>query len=364
MLKPISFLIILVTSSFIIISCEKDSSSTPTPDQKIITYDLTSGVTISNEGSFGSGNATLSLYYPSGDSIVNDVFNKVNNRPLGDVFQSIGFSEDNAYLVINASNKIEIVDKDSCTQIATISDLGSPRYFTQINTEKAYVTLWGSGGKVGVINLTTNSLTKQITVGIGPEKIAVVDSKAFIANSGGWNTDNRVSIINTQTDEVTTTLTVGDNPKDFVVDKNGMVWVLCSGNVVYDVYYNVESQTASKLIMIDPSTNTIVKTITLDESYHPSQLEINPAKDLLYYGGDFGIAGIFSISISATEKTSSPIISDFFYGFNVDPNSGEIYGLQAPTFTSAGHLKRYNSTGTLVSTKTSGIGPNAVYFAN
>jgi YVTN family beta-propeller protein len=366
LIKRFTFLVIVTASFFVITSCKKDSpdpSPTP-PDQKKIAYSLSNNVAISNEGAFGSGNATLSIYYPLGDSIVNDVFNKVNNRPLGDVFQSIGFAGDRAYLVINASNKIEVVYKDSCIQIATISDLSGPRYFASINSTKAYISLWGNGGKVGVLDLTSNSLTKQIAVGNGPEKLIIVGSKAYIANSGGWGTDNRVSVINTQTDELETTITVGDNPKDFVIDKYGMIWVLCAGNVVYDNSYNIVSQTSSKLMMINPSTNTIDKTILLGEAYHPSQLEINPDKELLYYGGDFGIAGIFSILITATEKPSVPLINDYFYGFNVDPVSGIIYGLQAPSFTSAGMLKRYSATGQILGTLEVGVGPNGAYFAS
>ena len=353
LMKIRHFALLMLFASAVITSCKKDEAP--------ITFDLTNGVVISNEGTFGVGNASLSVYYPEKDIVENDIFTKVNNRPLGDVLQSIGISGDSVYLVMNASNKIEVVNKKTCIEVATISELGSPRYFAAISKNKAYVTLWGSGGKVGVLNLTTNTITKQITVGSGPEKIIVLGNKAFIANSGGWDTDNRVSIINTQTDEVATTLTVGDNPKDFAVDKNGMVWVLCSGNIVYGAN---PSQTKSTLVLINPSTNGIEKTIDLGETYHPSNLEINQSRDILYYGGDFGVAGIFALSITATDKASSPLIDEYFYGFNIDPANGVIYGLQAPSFNSGGMLQRYSSTGTLISTYTLGIGPNAAYFAD
>lgn len=357
-MKRFSLLCLFAALGATMASCEKDET------KPFLPYDLTHGVAIANEGTFQASNASLSIYYPDGDSVVNDVFSEVNDRPLGDVLQSIGFSEENAYFVMNASNKIEVVNKKTCVEVATITDLISPRYFASISNNKAYVTLWGDGGKIGVIDLTTNTLSKEISVGSGPEKLVVVGDKCFVANSGGWGTDNRVSIINTQTDEVVTTLTVGDNPKDFLVDKNGMVWVLCSGNIVYDANYNIESQTASKLMMINPSTNGIEKTIDLGATFHPSHLEINPAKDALYYGGDFGVAGIFSVSITATDKATSSFIDGYFYGFNVDPASGIIYGLQAPSYTSAGTLKRYSSTGSLISTSTLGIVPNGAYFAD
>ncbi|MHC1703229.1 MAG: DUF5074 domain-containing protein [Tenuifilaceae bacterium] len=357
-LKQLALLFLLVTGSILISSCEKDD---PKP---ILPYDLTRGVAISNEGSFGASNASLSIYYPDGDSVINDVFNKVNNRPLGDVFQSIGFAGDNAYLVINSSNKIEVINKNTCMEVATIPSLDGPRYFIALNSQKGYVSLWGGNGKIGVIDLATNTISKQIAVGIGPEKLAIAGGKLFVANSGGWGTDNKISVINPQTDEVTATITVGDNPKDFVIDKNGKLWVLCSGNIVYGGDYSIVSQTESQLVMINTSTNTIEKTIGLGETFHPSHLEINTTKDILYYAGDFGVAGIFSVSITSPIKATSPLINEYFYGFNVDSESGNIYGLQAPSFTRAGTLKRYSSAGDILGTHTMGVGPNGAYFAD
>jgi YVTN family beta-propeller protein len=354
-MKRFSLLCLFAALGATMTSCEKNET------KPFLPYDLTHGVAIANEGTFQASNASLSIYYPEGDSVVNDVFSEVNDRPLGDVLQSIGFSEENAYFVMNASNKIEVVNKKTCVEVATISDLGSPRYIIPINNQKVYVTLWGDEGKVGVIDIATSTLTKQITVGSGPEKMILLNGKVFVANCGGWGTDNKVSVINSQTDEVTNTIIVADNPKDFVVDKNGKIWVLCSGNVTYGAN---PTQTNSKLMMINPSTNSIEKTIDLGESFHPSHLEINPAKDALYYGGDFGVAGIFSVSITATDKATSSFIDGYFYGFNVDPASGIIYGLQAPSYTSAGTLKRYSSAGSLISTSTLGIVPNGAYFAD
>lgn len=357
-LKRFAYIALFTIYGFAITSCKKDNLEAKLP------YDLTRGVAISNEGSWGSSSASLSLYLPDKDSVVNDIFTSVNGRPLGDVFQSIGFAGNNAYLVVNSSNKIEVIDVKTCAQQATISNLSQPRYFASINNQKAYVSLWGDNGNVGVIDLTTNTLGKVIQVGRGPEKLAILGHKAFIANSGGLGTDNTLSIIDTQTDEVATTITVGDNPKDFAIDKNGKVWVLCSGNIEYGADYSITSQTSAKLIMINPETNDIEKTIDLGNDFHPSHLGINHAKDILYYGGDFGIAGIFAVSISATEKSTTPIINEFFYGFNVDPSSGTIYGLQTPTFTSAGFLKRYNPQGETLGVYKVGIIPNGAYFAN
>ncbi|HUW07704.1 MAG TPA: DUF5074 domain-containing protein [Williamwhitmania sp.] len=347
-----------VLAAFSFASCQKDSS------QSSVAYPFSNSIAIANEGAFGSSNATLSLYYPSGDNVVNEVFKKVNNRPLGDVFQSIGFAGDKAFLVLNGSNKIEIVNASSCKEVATIENISSPRYVTALSSSKAYVSLWGDGGHVAIIDVATNSISNTIKVGTGPEKMVIASQKLFVANSGGWGTDNTISVVNTQTDVVDATITVGDNPKDMVLDKNGKLWVLCAGNIVYDVNYNVVSETPSMLERINPSTNQIEFSITLGATYHPAHLAVNPSGDVLYYGGDYTIAGIFSFSIDATTTMSTPLINDSFYGFSVNPSNGEIIGLLAPTFTQPGTMNRYTSDGTFIKSYTVGIGPNSAYFSN
>lgn len=347
-----------VLAAFSFASCQKDSTESG------VSYTFSNNIAIANEGAYGSSNATLSLYDPASDNVVNEVFEKVNNRPLGDVFQSIGFAGGKAFLLLNGSNKIEVVNASSCKEVATIENISSPRYMATLSSSKAYVSLWGDGGHVDVIDVTTNSITNTLKVGTGPEKMVIVSQKLFVANSGGWGTDNTISVVNTQTDAVDATITVGDNPKDMVLDKNGKLWVLCAGNIVYDNSYNVVSETPSKLERINPSTNQVEFSIDLGATYHPSHLAVNPSGDVLYYGGDYTIAGIFTFSIDATSTLSTPLINDYFYGFSVNPTNGEIIGLLAPTFTQSGTMNRYTSDGAFIKSYTVGIGPNSAYFGN
>ena len=150
-------------------------------------------------------------------------------------------------------------------------------------------------------------------------------------------------------------------------------WGLKVGSILEDaiktpckitILETTEPQYTGHTPKINPSTNEIESTISLGENYHPSLLEINPTGETLYYGGDWIISGIFSLSISSTSKATTPFIDGYFYGFNVDPKNGIIYGLQSPSFTTSGTLSRYSSTGALLGTYTSGVGPNGTYFAD
>ena len=93
---------------------------------------LSEGILISNEGNFQWGNASVSFYDEEKDTLLQDVFQSVNQRPLGDVLQSIYLDDKYAYLVVNNSGKIEVVEKHSFDLQHTISGFMSPRYFADL----------------------------------------------------------------------------------------------------------------------------------------------------------------------------------------------------------------------------------------
>src|SRR5512133_3068804 len=87
----------------VFLSCEK-------PDTKKRPEGYLQGVYIVNEGSFRASNGSISYFDPSRNLIVNGIFEAANNRPLGDVVQSISVANDTTgYIVVNGSGKVEIV---------------------------------------------------------------------------------------------------------------------------------------------------------------------------------------------------------------------------------------------------------------
>src|SRR5664280_2719855 len=65
-----------------------------------ITYSFGGGVFIVDEGNFRSGNGSLSFYSYDSSKIFNDVFSSANNRPLGDVPNSMAIKGDQAYICL------------------------------------------------------------------------------------------------------------------------------------------------------------------------------------------------------------------------------------------------------------------------
>ncbi|MFY7743085.1 MAG: YncE family protein [Flavobacterium sp.] len=342
--------------SFFLFSCtDDDNGGNPLGD-----YD--NGVLILNQGGFGNGNASVSYLSEDMNTFQNNIFSLVNpSIILGDTAQDIGFYNDLAYIVLNASNKIEVVNRYTMVHIATISTgLSNPRYIAFANG-KGYVTNWGNGTNanddfIAVLNLSNNSVASTISVAEGPEKIIEEDNKLYVAHSGGFNYGNTISVINTSTNTVATTITVGDVPNS-LEEGNGILYVLCGGKSAWS-----GAESAGKLVKINLSTNTVSSSIDFAETTdHPSNLVIE--NNRLFYTLD---SDIFRMNLSANTIPTEALFSTTsqgvygVYSFAVENN--KIYVGDALDYSSNGKVYVYSLTGALLSSKTVGVIPAGFYF--
>lgn len=342
-----------------ITGCKKDTPETdPATPPPSSTQGI--GVYIINEGQMTKGNGTISYYSTNEDIMYNNIFFSKNNRDLGDVVQSMAMYNGKGYIVVNASNKMEVVSISDFKSVATVGSLVNPRYFTGVSASKGYISQWN--GTLGVMDLSTNTVTKSISVGNYPERMLSYNSKVYVTNSNGYGQDSTVSVINTATDDVVKTITVGDDPKALVKDKNNKIWVLCGGTIIYDnITFEIVSQTPSKLVRLNPVTDAVEAVIPVSTTLHPANLAISPDGTTLYYGGGYGFVGIYAMQITASSAPSTPLINSEFYGFGVNDANGEIYGCAA-SGSNNGSLVRYQANGTLIKQYTVGVYPNGAAF--
>src|SRR5690606_28464601 len=100
------------------------------------------GYFVLNEGTFGNADASVTFIGDNG-VVHPDIFQTVTGNPLGDLAQSMAFEGDNAYIVVNGSNKIEVVNRFTFESEATLSSsLENPRYIAFANG-KGFVSNWG-----------------------------------------------------------------------------------------------------------------------------------------------------------------------------------------------------------------------------
>ncbi|MCG3164414.1 MAG: hypothetical protein POELPBGB_00168 [Bacteroidia bacterium] len=329
--------------------CKPDDDNTPEGAYE-------TGVFITNEGPFGTGTGTVSFYNRTSGEVSNNIFEVVNNRPLGNIVNSIEVHNEKAYIVVNNAAKVEVVNVADFVSTGVIENLGTPRYFLGVDEHKGYITDWASGVKV--VDLHSNTVSATIaTGGQGPEQMKQIGSEVFVANSGGYDKDSTLVVINTASDAVSATLTVGHNPKALAVDADGKLWVLCNG--ILD-WVTPANDTPGKLVRINPTTKTVELTLTFaSASDHPAGLVTNEAKTKLYYTLN---GGVYEFSITASALPSSALINRSFYNIGIDPVSDYIYGTDALDFVQNGYTLRYTLSGTLVDSFQVGVIPGNFYF--
>ena len=354
-MKNIRYNLVIVLLTLIFTSCEKTEFNGSNPGQ----YDK--GTFVLNEGAFGSGNASVSFINANGDSILNNIFSTENHRPLGDVLQSMYKDGNYAYLVVNGSNKVEVVNLSDFKEVNTIVDLDGPRYMT-VARGKGYITQWGGDGSVAVVDLGTMQVSNTIKTGNGPEGIMQVGDLLWVANGGGLGLDSTISMINPVNDEIVNTINVGYNPKEMVRDIHGNVWVICFGYVEYNQDWTIAKEYPSQLTQVSATNFSILKKIVIGQSLHPQHLTINPTGNKLYVGGGFGFTGLYQLGTETNTFPDTPLIQGNFYGFDVNPVTGEIYACVAPDFTVPGTVEIYSKQGDKIRTFTVGIGPSSVVF--
>lgn len=166
------------------------------------------GFYVLNEGNMGSNKCTLDFFDYTTGTYHRNIYAEINPtviKELGDVGNDIQIYGSKLYVVVNVSNKIEVMDAKTTKRIKTIP-LQNCRYMVFKNG-KAYASSYAGPvdinpnapkGKVVEIDTVSLSIQREVTVGYQPEEMDIVGNQLFVANSGGYivpNYDKTVSVI-------------------------------------------------------------------------------------------------------------------------------------------------------------------------
>lgn len=337
----ILFILILLSS------CIKDKPQEPVKTAVSINGDTK--VLITNEGNFGWGIGTISLYDPTSGAVVDKYDQQQNtNSVLGNVCQSMTKYNNNYYIVMNNSNKIVVVNTSDFVKNATINGFNSPRYMLPITYSKAYVSdLYANS--VQIINLNTNTISGSIPCMAGTEEMVLIYNKAFITNTNS----NYCYIVNTTNDALADSINIGKGGSSSVIDKNSKVWILTRGN-------SATSQTG-KLIRINPLTLQIEQSLNFNPGESPNRLCINKTRDTLYYLNN----GVHQHLISSNVLPTSPLINQgtkAYYGVGINPKDYTIYVSDANDYTQKSIIEIYKPNGSFITNFKGGIISNGFMF--
>jgi len=343
---------LVAISGFLFASCENNNE----PELPKGEYD--NGLLIANEGAFSGGTGTVNFISDDYTVTEEKIYSKVNNENIGTILQSIGFNNDDAYLIANVGNKITVANRFTMEKITEItSDLNNPRYIAFANG-KGFVTNWGDGSDatddyIAVIDASTNTIEATISISEGPEQIIANGNFLYVSHKGGFGSGNSVSVINAATNTVVTTISVGDIPDELAIDNSGNLLVSCEGKA--ETPWN-PIEVLGSLVTINTATNEVSSTLNFASGFHPNSMVFNDSNIYLSTS-----SSVYKMDEDATTIPTSAIINTPIYGISV--NEDKIYVTDAIDFASNGTLKIFDATtNTELREFTVGLIPGKIYF--
>ncbi|MCC5930771.1 MAG: hypothetical protein JJU28_16120 [Cyclobacteriaceae bacterium] len=308
-----------------------------------------SGLWVANEGNFGWGYGTVSWIDLETGQIRNNIFRQINGRILGNVVQSMYRWHDRIYIVVNNSQKIEVVDARDFSSIGRIDGLISPRYFLPIHQEKAYVTdLYARG--ISIMNPITLQKTGIIQTSGWTEKMLNTESHILVCHPGG----NEILVLDPEQDKVTANIALAAPPMHIEKDRDNYIWVLCGRG---------EGQ-RNFLYRISPNDYSIDRAFEFPrEMQGAGGLAISKDGSRLYFLSKH----VYTMMIDEISLPETPLIQaegGLFYNLGIDPVQSDLYVADALDYLQNGWVNRYTPEGMKVDAYRVGVIPGYFLFNN
>jgi YVTN family beta-propeller protein len=298
----------------------------------------------------------MSVYDIDRDVVHKDVFESANGGThLGSTGDDIKLYRGRAYILMSHSENLVMISLETHQQLVSATFVGSNPREMLIDSirNRLYVSRTNTGA-VFVLDPSTLSIIRSITVGSNPLGMALAGDYLFVCNSG-YGSDQTVSVIDVRGDSVKTILFLSDGPTSAAVAPDGKVWIACSGNAFGS------PPTNGKIFIIHPTNFLKEDSISFSES-----IWANIAMGTNGYAYTNGMAGFYGGPVHRISLTSKAVemafVPDTSYAMAVDETSGDIYVADAKNFNENGVVSVYSNSGVL--RKRFGVqrGPGAIAF--
>ena len=357
------FIILLLAAScrdeHLIVYAEETDTGKETVSSEII------GMYVLNEGNMGSNKCTLDYLDLSGNTPTvhywRNIYAERNPtvvKELGDVGNDIKIYGSRMWLVINCSDKVEVVKASTCERIGQV-DIPNCRNVV-FDGPYAYVSSYVGPvndytdvqlGMVYQVDTLSLQVVKTVTVGYQPEEMAIIDGKLYVANSGGYIApvyDHTVSVIDLQSFTEERKIDMGVNLHRCRADHYGQLWVSSRGNY---------GSKKSCLYWYDPQRLTL----NAEPGVIPQAVsDLCIVGDSLYFFGSewneaeqrntvsYGIINVRTHEVVTSQLSNAPEIAAIRmpYGIMVNPKERDFYLMDAKNYVSSGELLHFLPDGT------------------
>lgn len=359
--RKIRILLCIIASAVFLPSCDDMEDQLREPDTLPVAEPTQ--IFVLSEGLFNMNNSTLAMYNFQSGETKPDYFLSVNHRGLGDTANDLGLYGSKLYVVVNVSSQIEVLDAntgESLKQIPMFNANGiarEPRY-VDFHAGKAYVCSFD--GSVVKIDTTSMEIESIVMCGKNPDGICIANDKIYVSNSGGLNYpnyDNTVSVIDVTNFTEIKKITVGVNPYQLHADSQGDVYVVTRGSYGSEPYRFQKISSAT-----DEVTQSFEDIQALNFTIHNDTAYI--------YNYDYGTQESW---IKVFDCRQEKLISENFisdgtvlntpFGIDVNPSNGDVYIMDACSFTAWGDVLCFDKKGKLkFRLKEIGLNPKKVIF--
>lgn len=303
-------------------------------------------ILILNEGSFGWGNGSISLYNRDTKEVSSFVYQNQNGSSLGDVVQSANLIDDKLYVVVNNSGKVVIVDTSDFTHQGTITGLSSPRYILDGSNGSLYISdLYADA--INVVDKSSSSISSSIGLDGWTENLYLYNGWIYAIQPELGT----IVKIDPSTNSVDDSLKLTKGIGEMVIHPSGTAWLLSSGGT---------NEYLPKLYTID--LNLFVKQDSLTFNLNESPTKLCAKSDwseLFYVMGNT----VFSYStLSGTVSHLRTFNGTTNYGLHNDPFTNELYYVDAKDYVQNSRIYRMDSLGQVLDTFDGGIISGSIFF--
>ncbi len=318
------------------------------------------GMYVLCEGNMGSNKCTVDYLDLVTGKYNRNIYSERNPSTvmeLGDVGNDIQVYGSRMWMVINCSDKVEVVDAKTCRRIGQVN-IPNCRNVT-FNDRYAYISSYvgpvdlNAGAQIGMV-YKVDTLTLQtvatVEVGYQPEELVIVGEKLYVANSGGYiapQYDRTVSVVDLPTMREERRIDVAPNLHRCRADQYEQLWVSSRGD--YDK---------------NPSCITWMQKNAYGKMEIGGRIDVAVSDmcivgdSLYYYGSEWNEAaqrntvnyGIINVRTHEVLKTNIFDAKEITamrmpYGIIVNPVGRDFYLMDAKNYVSSGELLHFKRDG-------------------
>lgn len=339
-----------------IAACSSDPVG-PEPTPEYFSY----GAFVVNSGNQTNKiNGTLDYIEFGSNTIINNVFEKVNGRSLGITANDAFVYGSKLYIAVDSEQLVEVVDAKTLQSLKQIQLDGAARHLTACEG-KMFVSSYS--GDVCRIDTTSLTVDKTIKVGDYPEGMATYGNLVFVTNSG-YGSGHTFTVIDGTTGNVTGTHECPTNPTDIVCDGN-YLYLLTAGTYKAD-WSGYEEDPA--IYRINPDyldfplvakgtavASNFMKLYSFNANYY------NP--DITYRETDTNSGMYKELDLSKDIKYPCAIAADPITG-HLWVSSYNLSEYGYADYSAPGYIVEYDSNMNKLHEYNTGVGPIAIAFFN